>query len=203
MYLTVHEHIPNRGVKIFTVSPGRTQHVGISCMRVWCAATKTSTPLTCVLHPPGTETLVATPPEQVSTVWSYQHHRVECGRRSRTKDHPPFMLDRAWACRAPCFASRSTTPPSPSVTLMFRAAAGENTNRDGRWASAGPSRHVIRRKWTGFVCEVNSLQWQCLISNQDATPLWPHHHRSTAAAVAAGRCWRCFSARADSLHGHV
>ena len=26
---------------------------------------------------------------------------------------------------------------------------------------------------------------------------------TAAAAVAAGRCWSCLSARADSLHGHV
>jgi hypothetical protein len=38
-----------------------------------------------------------------------------------------------------------------------------------RGATAGPSRHVIRRKWTGFICEVKSLQWQRLQGLQDAT----------------------------------
>ena len=35
-----------------------------------------------------------------------------------------------------------------------------------RWI-ARPSRHVIRRKRTGFVCEMKSLQWQRLQGLQD------------------------------------
>ena len=64
-------------------------------------------------------------------------------------------------------ASRSMTSGSPSVTVMIRPAAHETTTRAG--GRAGPSRHVIRRKWTGFVCEVKSLEWQRLQGLQDAT----------------------------------
>ena len=62
------------------------------------------------------------------------------------------------------------TSPAPSVTVMIRPAADKTTTRVPRWASAGLSRDVIRRRWTGFVCgEVKSLQWQRLQGLQDAT----------------------------------
>jgi hypothetical protein len=44
----------------------------------------------------------------------------------------------------------------------FIRPAADETSDHPRWAATGPSRHVIRRKWTGFVCEVKSLQWQRL-----------------------------------------
>ena len=106
------------------------------------------------------------------------------------------MRDRAWACRAPCFAFDDFPFITPSVTVMI-SAADESTTRDGRLL-AQASRHVIiRRKWTGLVCEVKSLQ-----AIQDATAC-DGLTTTAAAAVAAGRCWSCLSARADSLHGHV
>ena len=46
-----------------------------------------------------------------------------------------------------------------SVTVMIRPADDETTTRYGRPLAQAGTR---RRRWTGFVCEVKSLQWQRL-----------------------------------------
>ena len=56
------------------------------------------------------------------------------------------------------------------------------------------------------VCEVKSLQWQRPAYKAFRTRRRDGLTTTTTAAVAAAgllRCWSCFSARADSLHGHA
>ena len=47
--------------------------------------------------------------------------------------------------------------------VMIRPAADENATRELETGDrCRPKQAVIRRRWTGFVCEVKSLQWQRL-----------------------------------------
>ena len=79
-------------------------------------------------------------------------------------DLPPSCATGPGPVAHPASRSMICFPLKPS---MIRPAADETTT--SRWASAGPSRHAIRRKWTGSVCEVNSFQCQRLRSLQGTT----------------------------------
>jgi hypothetical protein len=119
------------------------------------------------------------------------------------------MRDGAWwPCRAPCLtllgASRSMTSPSPSVTVMIRPAADETTTRDGRPLAQARSRHVIRRRRTGFVCQVKSLVWQrlqlqVLYLGRDGVMASPPPPRRRWLLEGAGAAFQHVRS-ADSLH---
>ena len=122
------------------LSPGRTQHVCV------CAPTKTASPLTCVLQPPGTLTGCDTAGAGQHRLNSDQISTIEaCERRSRTEpraqnDLPPSCATGPGPVAHP--ASRSMTSPSPSVTVMIRPAADETTTRYGRPLWAKQVRHT-------------------------------------------------------------
>jgi hypothetical protein len=85
-------------------------------------------------------------------------------------------------CRAPCFAFDDFLF-LPSVTLTIRTCAADESTTETGVRHAVPCRpHLIRRKWTGFVCKVNNLRresgsGQCLRrSLQDCEGvIGPHH----------------------------
>jgi hypothetical protein len=98
-------------------------------------------------------------------------------------------------------ASRSMTSPSPSVTVVIRHAADETTTRDGCAHWPNQARHTSQMDRL-FVCEVKSLQCgsACKAFRTRRRDLGRDGLTTTAAAaVAAGRCWSCLSARVDSL----
>ena len=70
---------------------------------------------------------------------------------------------------------------------MIRPAADETTTRPRR-ATAGPSSHVIRRRWTGFVCEVNeelAVAAPARPSGRDGVMACDH-----ATRRGGGGCWK-------------
>ena len=93
------------------------------------------------------------------------------------------------------------TSPAPSVTVMIRPAADETITRDGRPLGQAVTSYVADGAWTGFASEVKNFQWQRCKAFR--TRRRDGLTTTAAAAVAAGRCWSCLSACADSLHGHV
>jgi hypothetical protein len=172
-------------------SPGCTQHVHP------CAATKTASPLTFVVP-----SLVATPPEQVK----YRLIRSAPSRPADVavaqNDLPPSCATGPGPVAHP--ASRSMTSPSPSVTVMIRPAAvmliRPPTEMGVRWAKQ--ARHTLQMDRIRMRGEEHA------VSSGSACKAFRTRRRdglttTTVAAVAAGRCWSCLSARADSLHGHV
>ena len=115
------------------VSPGRTQHVHP------CAPTKTASPLTCVLHLPCTLSLTG-----CDTAGAGQHRLIRSALSRPAdvavaqNDLPPSCATGPGPVAHP--ASRSMTSRQPSVAVMTRPAADENTTRDGRpLAQAGTS----------------------------------------------------------------
>ena len=62
---------------------------------------------------------------------------------------------------------------------MIRPAADETTTRESETGVLlAQAAHVIRRRWTGFVCEVKSLQWHFRMRRRDGLT-------TTAAAAVA------------------
>ena len=138
---------------------GCTQHVYA------CAAAKTASPLTNLRSSAAMYLLHG------NTAGAGQHRLIRSAP-SRPADVAVAQNDLPPSCAtgpSPVAhpASRSMTSPAPSVTVMIRPAADETITRDG--PTAGPSSHVIRRRWTGFASKVKSLQWQRLQGLQDAT----------------------------------
>ena len=133
------------------LSPGLTQH---NCV---CAPTKTASPLTCVLHLPSALT-------SCDTTGAGQHRLIRSAP-SRPVDVAVAQNDLPPSCATVLSPvahppSRSMISPAPSVTVMIRPAADETTTRDGRPLGQAVTSYVADAGWTGFVCEVKSLQWQ-------------------------------------------
>jgi hypothetical protein len=100
-------------------------------------------------------------------------------------------------------ASRSMTSPAPSVTVMIRPAADETTTRDGRPLWPKQTRHTSQMDRFRMRGEELAVAAPARPSGRDGVMASPPLTTTAAAAMAAGRCWSCLSARADSLHSHV
>jgi hypothetical protein len=95
------------------------------------------------------------------------------------------------------------TSPAPSVTVMIGPAADDTTPPEtgDRWPKQ--ARHTPQMDRLRMRGEELAVAAPARPSGRDgvmASPPPPYHRRYTAAAaVAAGRCWSCISARADSV----
>ena len=121
------------------LSVGGTQHVCV------CAAKQAASPLTCVLHLPGTLT-------GCDTAGAGQHRLLIRSAPSRPADVavaqnnlPPSCAKGPGPAAHP--ASRSMTSPSLFVTVMIRPAADENTTLETgvRWPKqARHTSHMVQ-----------------------------------------------------------